>query len=382
MNIAAELAAGSKAHNTATNPLTGGIQVTICYNRDHIKAVEINNTRPFAVTRLFREKPVDRVLAMMPSLFYICGMGQLIAALRAVESAAGISETLVIKQARDTLLFAESLREQVFSWVTNWAPQHKSRMSNVVDWFNQCRKQLDWSLTLSSATSGEAGCQPALEQLARQLEEVIKPLLPANQAGSSLATMGLSTQVCQLLKACGKSPLGLAAKTLNLTESQQLTVVLTSLKAAEAEQFCHQPTVNGAPAETGRWARQNIEARGFLIESRLRSLYREITTAPMRLRSIVRQHQFSQAEGTGVRGCSVVETARGSLLHKVELDNRNHVAKYQIIAPTEWNFHPQGSLKTMLEGLYLPWDQVTPVAETLIKLLDPCVSWQLELVHA
>ncbi|AGP77225.1 hypothetical protein I633_05000 [Alteromonas mediterranea 615] len=43
MNIAAELAAGSKAHNTATNPLTGGIQVTICYNRDHIKAVEINN---------------------------------------------------------------------------------------------------------------------------------------------------------------------------------------------------------------------------------------------------------------------------------------------------------------------------------------------------
>ena len=74
MNIAAELAAGSKAHNTATNPLTGGIQVTICYNRDHIKAVEINNTRPFAVTRLFREKPVDRVLAMMPSLFYICGM--------------------------------------------------------------------------------------------------------------------------------------------------------------------------------------------------------------------------------------------------------------------------------------------------------------------
>ena len=36
----------------------------------------------------------------------------------------------------------------------------------------------------------------------------------------------------------------------------------------------------------------------------------------------------------------------------------------------------------MLEGLYLPWDQVTPVAETLIKLLDPCVSWQLELVHA
>tara|TARA_B100000949_G_scaffold193688_1_gene178172 strand:- start:909 stop:1676 length:768 start_codon:yes stop_codon:yes gene_type:complete len=255
-------------------------------------------------------------------------------------------------------------------------------MSNVVDWFNQCRKQLDWSLTLSSATSGEAGCQPALEQLARQLEEVIKPLLPANQAGSSLATMGLSTQVCQLLKACGKYPLGLAAKTLNLTESQQLTVVLTSLKAAEAEQFCHQPTVNGAPAETGRWARQNIEARGFLIESRLRSLYREITTAPMRLRSIVRQHQFSQAEGTGVRGCSVVETARGSLLHKVELDNRNHVAKYQIIAPTEWNFHPQGSLKTMLEGLYLPWDQVTPVAETLIKLLDPCVSWQLELVHA
>ena len=382
MNIAAELAAGSKAHNTAANPLTGGIQVTVCYNRDHIKAVEIKNSRPFAVTRLFREKPVDRVLAMMPSLFYICGMGQLIAALRAVESAAGITETSAIKQARDTLLFAESLREQVFSWVTNWAPQHKSRMSHVVDWFNQCRKQLDWSLTLASATSGEARCRPALEQLARQLEDVVKPLLPANREGASLATMGVSAGVCQLLKACGEYPLGLAAKTLNLNESQQLMATLAALNAAEAEQFCHQPTISGVPAETGSWARQNIEARGFIIESRLRSLYREITTAPMRLRSTIRQQQFSQTEGTGVRGCSVVETARGTLLHKVALDNRNHVAKYQIIAPTEWNFHPQGSLKTMLEGLYLPWEQVTPVAETLIKLLDPCVSWQLELVHA
>lgn len=382
MNITAELAA-SKHVSGATKPsLTGGIKVSVCYNRDHIKAVEITNTRPFAVTRLFTGKPVDRVLAMMPSLFYICGMGQLIAALRAVESASGVTESLANRQARDTLLFAESVREQVFSWVTNWAPQHKSRMSHVVDWFNQCRKQLGWSLTLAHTSLGEASKRVEIEPLARQLEGVIQPLLPAHQGFAPLPVMGLSEAVCQLLKECGEYPLGLAAKTLNFGDQQQSIAVLSALDGANAEQFCHQPSVSGVPAETGCWARQNMAASGFVIESRLRSLYREITTAPARLRALAKFTEGSASENIGVRGCSIVETARGSLLHKVTLDEKKRVERYQIIAPTEWNFHPQGSLKTKLEGLYIPWEQVTPVAETLIKLLDPCVDWQLELVHA
>ena len=38
----------------------------------------------------------------------------------------------------------------------------------------------------------------------------------------------------------------------------------------------------------------------------------------------------------------MVETARGLLLHAVEIDGAR-VLSYRIIAPTEWNFHAQGA---------------------------------------
>lgn len=383
MNIAAELAANPAAPNgPAVSSLTGSIRVNLRYNRDHISAVEIYNSRPFAVTRLFQDKPPERVLAMIPSLFYICGMGQLIASVRAFESVYGQIELPATRQARDALIFAESLREQVFSWVTHWAPQHKSKLSPVVDWFNQCRKQLGWCLTLQAAAPDSAVCQADLERLAGQLAQVLQPFLPTHGYFQTLSEMGISEQVYQLLSQYGECQVGFAAKALHLPEQQEYSSVIAVLSGSDAEQYCHQPAVDGVPRETGCWARQQVGAKGFVLESRLRALHREIISAVERFKTLNQTGGMPKVEPHGPSGCAIVETARGTLLHKVKLDEQGNVASYQIIAPTEWNFHPHGSLKTLLEGLYLPWDQVTPVAETLIKLLDPCVPWQLELTHA
>ena len=65
------------------------------------------------------------------------------------------------------------------------------------------------------------------------------------------------------------------------------------------------------------------------------------------------------------------EMARGLLLHWVQLDADGAVQDYRVLAPTEWNFHPQGALAQALTSLPAA---DTAVARTLAAAFDPCVS--------
>ncbi|GGF65112.1 nickel-dependent hydrogenase large subunit [Alteromonas lipolytica] len=380
MNIAAELAASQPAKNEAKTPsLTGGIQVTLTYQRDHITKVDVQNSRPFALTRLFVGKPTQRVLGMIPALFYICGMGQLIAALRAIESAAGITEQLHTRQARDALIYAESLREQVFSWVSHWAPQHKAKLSPVVDWFKQCRKQLGWCLVVGATAPSNEDNQATMQALLTQLHAVMQSFVttPGGVAGELL-----DEQINQQLERLSTYELAAGAAQLALASTDELNAVLAELTSDTTPLFCQYPVVRHTPRETGSWARQQGSVTLTGLQGRICALYRELEQATTGFADIVGAANTAKVEPVMPKGCAIVETARGSLLHKVELNADNSVKSYQIIAPTEWNFHPEGSLKMMLEGAKLPWDEVTPMAEMLISLLDPCVPWQLELNHA
>jgi hypothetical protein len=56
------------------------------------------------------------------------------------------------------------------------------------------------------------------------------------------------------------------------------------------------------------------------------------------------------------------------------------VRRYQIVAPTEWNFHPQGALVQALRQL--PGGGAAAVqrrATLLVLAADPCVDYRLEL---
>ncbi len=79
-------------------------------------------------------------------------------------------------------------------------------------------------------------------------------------------------------------------------------------------------------------------------------------------------------------GLAAVETSRGVLVHWLRLD-RDRVADYRIVAPTEWNFHPRGLLRQALVG---GRDATPPEARAhrWLLALDPCVDCDLELAHA
>jgi hypothetical protein len=74
------------------------------------------------------------------------------------------------------------------------------------------------------------------------------------------------------------------------------------------------------------------------------------------------------ADGQALGWC---EMARGLLFHWVQLDAAGGVLDYRVLAPTEWNFHPQGALARAVEALASN-DQAT--ATLLAVAFDPCVS--------
>ena len=79
-----------------------------------------------------------------------------------------------------------------------------------------------------------------------------------------------------------------------------------------------------------------------------------------------------------VSGNAIVETARGLLMHEVTLEN-DRVSEYWIVAPTEWNFYPQGLLACwMRQRRYRDEAQLRDFVAHAVAALDPCVGWELK----
>ena len=85
--------------------------------------------------------------------------------------------------------------------------------------------------------------------------------------------------------------------------------------------------------------------------------------------------------GSG-EGLAAVQTARGLLLHRARLAD-GQVMDYQIVAPTEWNFHPDGALVRGLSGLAVDDEPALELrARVAVQALDPCVGCRIEVGHA
>ena len=87
----------------------------------------------------------------------------------------------------------------------------------------------------------------------------------------------------------------------------------------------------------------------------------------------------AQPLGDGA-GLAWVEMARGVLVYRVALsDDRQQLRDARVLAPTEWNTHPQGALASALARLD-PRD--ADAATRLAMAFDPCVPFQVECAVA
>ena len=155
--------------------------------------------------------------------------------------------------------------------------------------------------------------------------------------------------------------------------------------AAQADPtFARRPLSDGAPAETGALARQQADPLLAAIVHRSRAQARHL--ARLRELALLLAGPAPSAAGAlalpGGLGLGWAENARGRLLHLARVEQGRAVL-YRIVAPTEWNFHPQGALARALVGSAAgDAAALQNRVRWLVDSLDPCVDCRVEIEDA
>lgn len=163
---------------------------------------------------------------------------------------------------------------------------------------------------------------------------------------------------------------------------------------AAAYTWCKAPRYGDAVVETGALARQMVAGhplvrawvaeRGASVTARVlaRMLELAIVVPVMEtwLRAVEPGAPWCVEAGLPADGEAVglTEAARGSLGHWLTV-RQGRIARYQIVAPTTWNFSPRdsagtpGALEQALAGMAVPDGDLT-VVQHVVRSFDPCMA--------
>lgn len=360
--------------------LEGRIDIDLHRCDDRIEAVVIRSSRPQLAQKLFAGRRPDLAVQLAGSVFSLCGKAQGLAARLACDAALGHSSPANLRG-----VLIELGLEHSWRLLLNWPQQaghppdmeglQRLRKTPADDFAKQLDSLLserllglpaaDWlHLDLAGFDGWRGAGSTPMARMFDQLDD--SPARPSRAAGHPEST-----------------PRWLP--TLAEWRSQDITALAHEALVNPA--FCAQPTWHGQPAETGALCRQREHPliHAWLARQRRGSSARllarlvELALLPAQLRSdsIPVAHAWPLAPGLGAAG---VETSRGLLLHVVHME-AGVISDYRIVAPTEWNFHPQGPLSSLL--LDLPADaRLAERARQAVLAVDPCVDYGLEILDA
>ncbi len=168
---------------------------------------------------------------------------------------------------------------------------------------------------------------------------------------------------------------------------------LVAADKAAGYTWCKAPRYAGATVEVGALARQVVDGHPLLVDLVARHGASVTARVVARLLEIARilpvmegwvralepgePYCLQGAMPDTAQGVGLVEAARGSLGHWLSI-KQGRIERYQIIAPTTWNFSPRdrqglpGPLETALVGL--PAGEGTlPTVQHVVRSFDPCM---------
>jgi hypothetical protein len=293
----------------------------------------------------------------------------------------GAAATLCIETARD------HLRSIALDW-----PQRlpdPTPAASIKAWLQAC----PLPLATARASSDEALAREGLVQLRtwlenRILQQPVSAWLAQHRDPDALA-FWCHTHAQQLLPArclAAWQPLaqGLTPplRSLDLLdhdpEKQSAQLRALAQQMADEPDFVQRPSWQGLCAETGPWTRLRHRATGKAARhsawTRLSARWLdlvELTQASTRgddAPPLLASGALRLGRGQALAWC---EMARGLLLHWVQLDATGAVQDYRVLAPTEWNFHPQSVLARAVASL--PAGEAH-TAQMLAAAFDPCVA--------
>lgn len=353
----------------------------------------LDSERPVLASRVFEGKPLHQVLLLVPLLFNVCGHAQSVAAVRAAERALHREPSQAVEQQRDVLLALEILREHLWRFFIDW-PACLGMRGDAAAFAPFNRQLLELASELNPDRYLTAAPVPHATELPDTFVARWKHLGPAlrravfgdEHAANTLDTLPSNSAAALLIATvCQGGYADIGATRISPLPPLADTELQNILAGQAAESFVRYPQWGGQCHETGPYARQSlhpltrsIQARyGDGVAARMAARLAEIATMCERIDACVAGASLfrtaSGSDSTASAGIAQVEAARGRLLHYLQLDG-DTVTRYRIVAPTEWNFHPEGVLLDMLGGLHSQGEDLLTQARLLVCLVDPCVS--------
>ncbi|RMG37926.1 MAG: hypothetical protein D6720_02380 [Gammaproteobacteria bacterium] len=382
------------------NPLEGKIHIELAGVDDG--RTRIDNQRALGASALLRGKRVAQALEVVPLLFNVCGMAQARAACRAAESALNQAATPSVEQARELLVLMEWAREHLARILIDWPrlfgePPDIRALPAIGTLLAQLRTRL-FPHNRAFALNATAGPIPTDIPEVTRLEQILEDEI-FHMPARRWAEMG---NIEALLDWSDEAP-GIAARSIRRIceagwSSQgrcdvsalppiPLAEIQDVLAGDTANDFVRRPTWTSRARETTSFTRQRhhplvatLEAEfGNGLLTRWVARLVELAELPAAMRRIAAEPPEGSSiarceESQGAIGVAQTEAARGRLYHFIEIEN-DRIGDYRILAPTEWNFHPEGVVAAALDNLSLPDPEERRfVAELLVNAIDPCVA--------
>jgi hypothetical protein len=366
------------------------------------RGVSLRSTRSPLASKLFSGRGPREVLSLLPRVYAVCGRAQLVAAATAMDAVRGRTASAGTTRARGMIVDAESLREHLLRVLLGWGgvlghEVHPVILSAVM----ALPEQLSDAFGAKDPVfyDAESGSQRfrGIADLFTHVDVLLRNQilgLPADE-WLKLRTPEEALAVPEAL-ALGPRFLRWLLEQEHAEAGSAVLPVLPDFDAAwleeklgseQAEGFTARPDWRGAACETGVYARQRHHP---LVEAfSARWGHGLISRSAARLVEIALLAGRLGGEGAGAivglrcvdagppSGYGIVETARGRLVHRVVLEGET-VSDFRMLAPTEWNFHPDGIAAACLERVGFD-ERMCERAGLLIEAIDPCIGYRIEV---
>ncbi|HDK37784.1 MAG TPA: Ni,Fe-hydrogenase I large subunit [Thiolapillus brandeum] len=378
--------------------IEGSLNIQIAVDENNGNIVSIESTRPVHVSRLFEGKTAAEVLALLPVVFNVCAAAQSCAGVRACEQALDQPAEESTEQLRTALVRMEALREHLWRILLDWAefvgtPVNEQALTEIAGLEREYRQALCADIDpFELGSLAEKTDSNILKSIAHKFRDLLHQDVFAMHPEQWLA---IDDQ--DALFAWADSSGTIAARLISKVrqhgwENQGACHIdaLPALTDDEIHQllqdreFVRLPQLDGRCCETSSLSRSQsrlldvlLNAHGNGLLSRLVARLTEIACLASQLipEEETEIPAYSRYDDAGIGQAAA---ARGQLIHRVNLEG-NRIVRYQILAPTEWNFHPRGVVAQALASLRGGADEIELQARLLINAIDPCVGYELQL---
>lgn len=313
---------------------TGRVRISVSSQAGKVSAIHVASERP-DVAPLLRGRSATAAGKFISLLFAVCRQAQM----RAFELALAAARGEECKPQLDPAVQREAMREHLWRCLLDLPPL-----------LGEAPLQQEFVSVAKSVAQGER------DALLNLLQSPQVTVLRSKIVFSNQCTINYHQLLARL-------------------DAQALLMAWPRLSA----EFCRHPTWQGKAVVTGAMARQHdaVNFTDSFLSAHWLARFDELLSWALAQENVGDVGTVSATPMAFNVGRALVETARGLLMHEIVLEGER-IVDYLIVAPTEWNFHPNSVLFKHLLGASAA-DRIAlqqRIAQ-LVATLDPCVPWEL-----